>query len=1271
MRALVLLAVFATAAASAQAPNITVTAGDLSATLDVGESTSRAILVANGGDAPLTYRVRTATGEGTAVVYAGASSYGSNGTVYALDPSTGAVRSSFAFPDAYALLAFDGGTLYALNGLALNALNPTTGETVRSVTLAVGPTGYYEPLDVAVADGRLAVLANTDTGFKLDLFDPATGVRARQVALGLDARAVAAGDGVYYVAGFDATAGQVVVTLDAASGARLRALAFPATRALTYSRALGALLAMPDDGYSRTVRVYDAATGSFLSSFTLPSVGPYDYSTFYRGLAADEGTEAPWLSVTPRTGTVAAGGQAGLTLGIDAGRVLGGTYAAEVVVASNDPDEPEVRLAVSLVAVGVAKIAVRPASIDLGPLYAGTPVTTSFVVRNPGSDTLRVSSVASSDARLAVSADAFELLPGDSTSVQVDVTPTGGGDIDATVTLATNVEGRESVEVEVTGTDAFPPVLAVAPTTVAIDGIAGEAASATLTVSNTGQGPLAFGAFAGLRAEVRPSRREDSDVRLATATTDAGWVTAGREPAEARQSLGRVSADSTFDVPPLTLLAADGDDDGPVDVRALRGAVDNDSLYLAIDFEALPTDVSASVLLDLDTDPNTGNGYDRLGAEAEVYVYYYSYFGATYGEVRVYSPSGYYYGTSWKLDGNTLLFAVPVSQLGGLGGAFDLFVGVSGSVYRDGGYSEGGYDIVPDDGVVAVQAASAGWLSVSPEAGTVAPGASQELTVTADAAALVGGDYQSLVIIEGNGPVRQRETVTVELSVTGTPAVAAGALAFGQVYVGYPSTQALTVSNPGTDRLTLTAVASASGALVADLGAPVEVAPGASVQVPVSVTAAEPGAFSATLTLETDAPTGPLAVAVTATAVRPPVATLSAESVALAVPIGGATEVPITLDNPGGVPLTYRTFLLAGDGQSSDRVETEPLAAAADALATDRESGLVRTQRRPATAQLSVANDLPTLFADPDEGLAHDVVEVRGAIDDDAGVLQLEFVFARAVTPSALGGSMFLDRDQDAGTGQTGYSLGDRQLALGVETVVDIWPVGPYGEVYVYESVPPYRGRYLPAVVSGTSLRFDLPLDYVGSGAFDFASYVVHTVTSGPNADYVPDAGVASVNARVGWLAVTPRTGTVAAGGSAALALRVDATDLAFDTYRARLVMTTNAPGTPSLTVPVTVEVVDNTATETEAPAAFALALPVPNPSAGPTRLAYTLAEAGPVAVTVFDAMGRRVLAFDAGVRPPGGHTVEVDASGLPAGVYMVRLQSGTESAVRPLSVVR
>lgn len=93
-----------------------------------------------------------------------------------------------------------------------------------------------------------------------------------------------------------------------------------------------------------------------------------------------------------------------------------------------------------------------------------------------------------------------------------------------------------------------------------------------------------------------------------------------------------------------------------------------------------------------------------------------------------------------------------------------------------------------------------------------------------------------------------------------------------------------------------------------------------------------------------------------------------------------------------------------------------------------------------------------------------------------------------------------------------------------------------------------------------------------------------------------------------------------------------------------------------------------NTAAEQDAgPNGFVLELPFPNPFRNETTLGFTLDQAGPVRLDVYDVLGRRVAVLSDEVRRPGRHTVPFNAAGLPAGVYLVVLKAGARIVAHPL----
>ncbi|ARA92180.1 hypothetical protein AWN76_002650 [Rhodothermaceae bacterium RA] len=88
-------------------------------------------------------------------------------------------------------------------------------------------------------------------------------------------------------------------------------------------------------------------------------------------------------------------------------------------------------------------------------------------------------------------------------------------------------------------------------------------------------------------------------------------------------------------------------------------------------------------------------------------------------------------------------------------------------------------------------------------------------------------------------------------------------------------------------------------------------------------------------------------------------------------------------------------------------------------------------------------------------------------------------------------------------------------------------------------------------------------------------------------------------------------------------------------------------------------------------PRAFSLLANYPNPFHRTTTLSFTLGQAGPVRLRVFDVQGRLVRTLIDGSLPPGSHRVTFDADRLPSGAYLYRLETPHGAASRTMTLVR
>lgn len=79
---------------------------------------------------------------------------------------------------------------------------------------------------------------------------------------------------------------------------------------------------------------------------------------------------------------------------------------------------------------------------------------------------------------------------------------------------------------------------------------------------------------------------------------------------------------------------------------------------------------------------------------------------------------------------------------------------------------------------------------------------------------------------------------------------------------------------------------------------------------------------------------------------------------------------------------------------------------------------------------------------------------------------------------------------------------------------------------------------------------------------------------------------------------------------------------------------------------------------------------PRPNPARATTEIRFVLPAPSEITLAVYDALGRRVATLASGAWSSGEHGVRFETSGLAGGVYLVRLDAGTEVGTRAVVVV-
>lgn len=92
---------------------------------------------------------------------------------------------------------------------------------------------------------------------------------------------------------------------------------------------------------------------------------------------------------------------------------------------------------------------------------------------------------------------------------------------------------------------------------------------------------------------------------------------------------------------------------------------------------------------------------------------------------------------------------------------------------------------------------------------------------------------------------------------------------------------------------------------------------------------------------------------------------------------------------------------------------------------------------------------------------------------------------------------------------------------------------------------------------------------------------------------------------------------------------------------------------------------------ENASPTGFALHQNYPNPFNPTTTINYSLSQAGPVDMRIYDVLGKEVAVLVMAEMAAGEHSVRFDASGLVSGTYVCRLRSGGIMQTKKLTLLK
>ena len=914
-----------------------------------------------------------------------------------------------------------------------------------------------------------------------------------------------------------------------------------------------------------------------------------------------------WLTVSPTSGRIHAGQSMPLEVRFNALGLNGGTFTGEVNVQSNDPDESSLALPASLHVIGAPDIAVAPASVDFGEVFVGATPTRNVSVSNPGTDALTVTGITSDDPTVTASPASFTLPPLAAQIVVVTYSPASPSSMAATLSIASNDPDSPVKTVTATGSAVPAPSFTVTPESFDEALQTDQFVSRTLRVGNTGGSNYVFTAEAlnlgpsgsvtvGTEADIVPLEKDQPDVQFGpTPLKFGGPDVFGYTYKDSDESGGPVF--SWVDVRPVgTLITMSGDDTntGPFPIGfnfpfygqtfssfrvCTNGFISFTSSQTTFTNTTLPNTASA-------TPPNLLAAFwDDLHFLTANRAWYYN------DGTRLIVQ---FQDVPRRNETPTNTFEIIIYPNGTIVYQYlsmnatvknSATIGMQNAAKNDGLQVVFNADYVKNNLAVRFRPPSR-FLTVNPAGGTVPPGGFVDLTVGFDATDLFGGEYPGAIRLQGNDPILAQRDVPARLVVTGVADVttAPASIAFGNVFVGFPGLKQLTVTNTGTDILTVSNVTSDDPSYGVDQTA-FSIPPLGNAVLFVSFSPPAPGSHPATLTIHSNDPGSPMfAVPLSGNGLIAPDIGATPTSLSATLNVPDSQTQTLTLHNTGGSDLP---FVIGAQ-------------ITADAVTVHENLELAKEQEDPRPG--IQGNGGPDVFgytwrdSDDPDGPVFDWVDITGVgtllpvTGDDATTTGVPIGFDfpyygtnfQTVNLCTNGWLSFTATSTEFTNQPLPTAGAPNNLLAAYWDDLNV----PSARIYTYRDGTRFIASYVgvPRLTSGGPYTFQVILYPSGRIVYQYltmqgtrlneSSIGIENATGTDgltvvhNAAYMHDNLAIEFRTVPDWLTANPTTGTIPAGGSTDISVLFNTQDLFGGTYNGSLRISSNDPDEGVFVVP-------------------------------------------------------------------------------------------------------
>ncbi len=170
-------------------------------------------------------------------------------------------------------------------------------------------------------------------------------------------------------------------------------------------------------------------------------------------------TEVPaWLSLSSYSNTILPGDSAMVNLTFDATATLGGKYASEIVISSNDPANKLVKIPADILITGTSEISATD-TLAFGNTFTDINYTLPLEISNSGTDTLRISNITAKSTNFSAASGSIVIEGNGKKSVNITFLAGTEGIYKDTLTIYSNASSNPELQVILTAKTIVMPSL--------------------------------------------------------------------------------------------------------------------------------------------------------------------------------------------------------------------------------------------------------------------------------------------------------------------------------------------------------------------------------------------------------------------------------------------------------------------------------------------------------------------------------------------------------------------------------------------------------------------------------------------------------------------------------------------------------------------------------------------------------------------------------------------------------------------------------------------